>query len=1071
MNGGKNNLLLIGLVVAGCCCSVFGGKIVRPWRATTAIVKCGETFEVWMDADVGQNVTGVELRGPYNTVAASIMSQATDTWTYDQWSGNTCNRKLTVTVPENAPADRYDLVLKTSTGDVTSLAAVKVIKDFRSKFYIFHISDMHRWQGSYDTEGVILKEQTAMVEIANILNPAMVIETGDNHFPNSNVMTGTNVKSTESRANQFYNGDDTFLGLNDFFAPAFTIPGNHDTPNKGYENEAGYDSNDLDGPWLASPAQYWNDFYGLQNHSFAYGDARFVGVNNAWCPDTGGGDAGYVPNYQWQLDQANDWLVDVGAGTVQVTYQHVPQESIPPIYKALEYGPSSVIPEVMLAGHIHNTASNPFIKWDTKVYCTYSCRDGSKKVPFNLYQVDTVAGTVVPVGGTTAAQEGLTTRENYSTTKLQRSFSQANDGSQVANTATIVNNFGFPIEDARVRFVLAQGTSYSISQGSIVQAFDGDTVHVVDVRLDLTANSTTVINIGEMSASPNQSQFVSWDVPSQLDLGETITVNVTMKNSGLAAWTTAAGQQLGTTASIWSTNRVALPASPVATNQNAVFSFSITAPNTPGSYNFQWQMIDEAGDNTGWFGPQTPLASVQVGDTSPVVNFIDPDGDVTLDVGADLYVNVGATDPNGGTIRVRLYLDGAELARSEGLAPYTWNGSGQSDPELLNMQQGTYVLKAKATDDQNESTEISITITVGDDTEPPVTPAGEVILAVDFHQTATDPVPETPDYFTGWFVGNVSAGVAAPSTTIEGYTLTVGSGTSVDCLVTPASQTGMNARNRSLGYILNAGDFTQADMMRERIASLVNPTAPATGKGTGNGLYLKVAGLETNTSYLVQVWGVDSKGTFADTNARLKDGYNYGFNATAEGAGYTSLPQLGAYTVSGSPTAIADNDEYSVSGIITTDSSGTLIYKQISNIDKSVLNGFVLSTVEVAPLEGYDAWAATNGVGAAADDDDNDGQSNLFDYALNGNPGTGVPAVQPVLRVVDGEPLYCHLRRNDDALMYEVMFRTNLVAGGWTTNGVVTIGPVDSGQEFDEVTNTVSTMSEQVFIRLNIIQP
>ena len=43
-------------------------NIVRPWRASTAIVKVGESFEVWFNADNGQTVNSVQLAGPYNLV-------------------------------------------------------------------------------------------------------------------------------------------------------------------------------------------------------------------------------------------------------------------------------------------------------------------------------------------------------------------------------------------------------------------------------------------------------------------------------------------------------------------------------------------------------------------------------------------------------------------------------------------------------------------------------------------------------------------------------------------------------------------------------------------------------------------------------------------------------------------------------------------------------------------------------------------------------------------------------------------------------------------------------------------
>ncbi len=45
-------LVIIFLIFFGGDC--FAGKIVYPWRATTSIVKSGENFEVWLNADAGQ---------------------------------------------------------------------------------------------------------------------------------------------------------------------------------------------------------------------------------------------------------------------------------------------------------------------------------------------------------------------------------------------------------------------------------------------------------------------------------------------------------------------------------------------------------------------------------------------------------------------------------------------------------------------------------------------------------------------------------------------------------------------------------------------------------------------------------------------------------------------------------------------------------------------------------------------------------------------------------------------------------------------------------------------------------
>jgi hypothetical protein len=40
--------------------SAIAGNIVYPWRSTTAIVKRGQTFEVWFNASTGQTVNSLQ---------------------------------------------------------------------------------------------------------------------------------------------------------------------------------------------------------------------------------------------------------------------------------------------------------------------------------------------------------------------------------------------------------------------------------------------------------------------------------------------------------------------------------------------------------------------------------------------------------------------------------------------------------------------------------------------------------------------------------------------------------------------------------------------------------------------------------------------------------------------------------------------------------------------------------------------------------------------------------------------------------------------------------------------------
>ena len=467
--------------------AVFAGKIVYPWRATTAIVKAGETFEVWFNADGGQTITSVELQSQYLNVTPTISNTVNQTWVYDQWSGNTCNVKLTVSVPANTPADRYNLVLKTSSGNEVSLAAVKVIKDYKTNFYVFHISDAHRWQGSYDALA-ISKNVAATIDIANIISPEMVFETGDNHYQNTNSVASSLQRITDYY-NGFMNGTEFVNGLNNFSAPVFSIPGNHDTPQKNYELEPGFPA----AGYTKVPSAAWNDFYGLQAHNFCYGNARFIGLNNSWFSDEATG----IPNFSHQTDEAKVWLNTVGKGTFRIGYCHVMTPTpLKAFYEPLLLAGAPL--NFIMAGHCHWAGNTHTIKDYPNVkitHTTYPLREVSRKAPFNLYKVDLIANKYTAIGDSIGAQEGVLTASDFTTVKLKLTYSKTNDGSNSDNTATIVNKFNFPITGARVRFVVPKGNPYYLKNATITQEFDGTNFHIIDANYDLEANSTYIVSL------------------------------------------------------------------------------------------------------------------------------------------------------------------------------------------------------------------------------------------------------------------------------------------------------------------------------------------------------------------------------------------------------------------------------------------------------------------------------------------------------------------------------------------------------------------------------------------------
>src|SRR3989344_2318048 len=136
-------------------------------------------------------------------------------------------------------------------------------------------------------------------------------------------------------------------------------------------------------------------------------------------------------------------------------------------------------------------------------------------------------------------------------------------------------------------------------------------------------------------AAVNDSQFISQTInnivnPSSITLsaGQTYPVSITMKNIGSTIWRAGNPNYYGLGSmnpvgtAIWQTglngNRSHLT-SDVPVSANDVRNFNIIAPSTPGTYNFQWRMVQDGNNNfytppvpAGYFGATTTNVSVTV---------------------------------------------------------------------------------------------------------------------------------------------------------------------------------------------------------------------------------------------------------------------------------------------------------------------------------------------------------------------------------------------------------------------------------------------------------------------------
>ncbi|MDO8586543.1 MAG: sugar-binding protein [Armatimonadota bacterium] len=114
-----------------------------------------------------------------------------------------------------------------------------------------------------------------------------------------------------------------------------------------------------------------------------------------------------------------------------------------------------------------------------------------------------------------------------------------------------------------------------------------------------------------VAAATNSSQFISDTIPATMTAGQQYPVTVTMKNTGNTTWTYDGLYKLGAVddSDPFANGRVDLdPSDVIAPNQQKAFSFTMTAPTTPGAYTTDWRMVQEY---IMWFG-DTDTKVVQV---------------------------------------------------------------------------------------------------------------------------------------------------------------------------------------------------------------------------------------------------------------------------------------------------------------------------------------------------------------------------------------------------------------------------------------------------------------------------
>jgi hypothetical protein len=144
----------------------------------------------------------------------------------------------------------------------------------------------------------------------------------------------------------------------------------------------------------------------------------------------------------------------------------------------------------------------------------------------------------------------------------------------------------------------------------------------------------------------NNAACAGLSAPAMVAPDATFTATVTMQNNGTKPWTTDAtphnlGSQNPQDNTRWGLGRVPLPASPVNPGATVYFTFTARAPATPGTYAFDWRMVE---DGVEWFG-QTCAATITVAILPPTITAPPTNQVVNAGQTATFTVAAGGTAP------------------------------------------------------------------------------------------------------------------------------------------------------------------------------------------------------------------------------------------------------------------------------------------------------------------------------------------------------------------------------------------------------------------------------------------
>jgi predicted MPP superfamily phosphohydrolase len=488
-------VFMVGVLVLALDVRSIANHIVYPWRACPAIVPVGTTIEILYDNLFAMPVDSIILKGPYNQVVLSADTVMTGKFEYDSFTRASVSNVIRVTVPEGTPEELYDLIV-TSGGETSiSKRSVKVLKAYRDPHRFIHITDPHvsrQWIGTpgngYAKELELLDR---FIEVANIICPEYIIVTGDiihdyTRFDADSLGWGGIVRSgfehpplAEEKYKNYFEGANGFTGIYGFNAPVFSLPGNHDFYGPASDD------------YPAKAAQ-WNRLMGKRVYGFSYKDTRVIAAD-----DYLGDPVVDIPAQALmsglQGRVLDGFLTSAGPGKIRIMAQHRPDRVDTTFLNRHRIA-------VLLNGHSHRphqefVGSTPTLNIRPGVVCRSGEIANWEKM-LGFFRVFTIDGDAFHYSSPLRFCQNPIAPPDQLVLNLTLTFKKNNNGRAKSNEAVITNHFDIDLPECRIRFIMPQKErGYTVSGGEVYQTIENPLFSVVDVHVDVKANSSKIVKI------------------------------------------------------------------------------------------------------------------------------------------------------------------------------------------------------------------------------------------------------------------------------------------------------------------------------------------------------------------------------------------------------------------------------------------------------------------------------------------------------------------------------------------------------------------------------------------------